>query len=240
MSTLYLICCSMRTGSSLLHYMLRDAGVGNAEEFLHGNNPTGDTYEEFAQRIRGGNSNANVMGWRVMWGQILNQQKHNPAVWEHTPTDELLDGVVNAVGADTIRYVYVMRRDRLRQAVSAVRAKTGTRWYCPIEEAPVHVNIPFNEMVVGRVNWFMANYLKHDQMWNDYFAERDIYPFRLVYEDMTANDNAIRATIDRIGDYIGVKVPTVDIPLRKQAGADVEAWITQYEHLSLGEQYARG
>ena len=239
MSTLYLICCSMRTGSSLLHYMLRDAGVGNAAEYMNVHNPTHDTYDEFARHIKNGNKQTpDVIGWRVMWLHFWTQQKHNP-VWTNTPVETMLDGVTNAIGADTIKYIHLTRRDRLRQALSAVRANRGDRWLCPSNEEPHHIEIPFTEKIISYVEWIMGEYPKYEARWEAYFSERRIKPLRVVYEDMTVNDNAIRATIDRVGDFIGVEVPPVDIPLRKQAGADVENWIEQYEHLQMGEQHVR-
>jgi LPS sulfotransferase NodH len=235
MTTLYLICCSMRTGSSLLHFMLRDAGIGDAHEYMHGNNPACDTYDVFAWHIKNGNKQTpGIIGWRMMWGQMWNQQRRKPDVWAHIEPETMLDGVINAIGADTVRYIHLTRRDRLRQATSILRAEAAKRWYCPDNERPAFVDIPFNADRIKRLEWLIAEYPKYDERWNAYFSARNIDPLRLVYEDATRDDDAIRDTFWRIVDYIGVDTPhdyKVTIPLRKQAGNDVEEWIAKYERL---------
>ncbi|MHC4301318.1 MAG: Stf0 family sulfotransferase [Planctomycetota bacterium] len=233
MTTLYLICCSMRTGSSLLHFMLRDAGIGDAHEYMHGNNPACDTYDEFAWHIRNGNSTSpHMIGWRMMWGQVWNQQRRKPDVWAHIEPETILDGVIHAVGADSVRYIHLTRRDRVRQAASILRAEAAKRWYCPTAEKPSYIHIPRNADRVKRLEWLVAEYPKYDERWDAYFAARNIEPLRLVYEDITVNSSSIRGAFWRMVDHIGATVPSgyeVTIPLRKQAGADVEDWIAWYE-----------
>jgi LPS sulfotransferase NodH len=225
----------MRTGSSLLNFTLRDAGIGDAAEYMNVHNPTYDTYDEFARYIKNGNKQTpDVIGWRVMWLHFWTQQDRN-RVWANVPVETMFDGVTHAISADTIKYIYLTRRDRLRQALSAVRANRGDRWRCPSNEEPHHIEIPFTKKIISYVEWIIDEYPKYEARWEAYFSERGIDPLRLVYEDMTASDTAIRETLDRIGDYIGVNVPPVAIPLRKQAGTDVEDWIEHYEHLSLGK-----
>jgi len=239
MKTLYLICCSMRTGSTLLEHVLFDAGAGRPREYLHGNQPGMETYAKYARRIYNGNKRRDLMGWRVMWGQLWDQQRKLPHVWGNVPVETMLDGVIGAVDADEVHYIHLTRRDRLRQAVSYIRAQEGNRWYCPEDETPPDVAIPFTKPVIDRVEYLLGEFPKYDRMWEDYFTARHIAPLRLVYEDMTATPDTIRATFWQIVDYIGAGVDgdyQVTIPLKKQAGDDVERWIAQYEqrHLSVG------
>jgi len=232
-TTLYLICCSMRTGSTLLQRLLLRAGLGNAQEYLHGNNPACDSFDEYAWHIRNGNGNGSVMGWRVMWGQLWEQQQRKPERWQYTEPEMLLDGIIAALHVDRVRYIHLTRRDKLRQAVSFLRAESGRRWWCPTNEQPHDIDIPFTPETVKRVEWLLSEFPKYDAKWNAYFAARGIDPLRLVYEDFTANDEAIRAATWDTIRYIGAHVPddfTVTIPMRKQAGDDVERWIAQYDH----------
>lgn len=242
MTTLYLLCSTQRTGSTLLHYMLRDAGLGDAQEYLHGKLPSVNTVRECAARIRKGNHFRPVMGWRVMWGQLHHQQLAQPAIWEAIDAADMLDQIRDTIGAEEVRYIYLTRRDHLRQAVSVMRAKTGVRWYCPAGETPHDIDIPFDAETIKRVNELSALFERHEALWEEYFSVRGITPLRLIYEDMTRDDNAIFETFWRLWDFIS---PPIDhnylpvIPLEKQAGADVENWIAFYEHLPMGKLLAR-
>jgi LPS sulfotransferase NodH len=223
----------MRTGSTLLQWVLRDAGFGNAHEYLHGNNPTADSYAGYAWHIRNGNENDHFLGWRVMWGQLWGQQKRE-STWDDVQPETMLDGIVEALNVDSVRYIHLTRRDRLRQAVSFLRAESGRRWYCPADDAPHDIDIPFTSETIERVEFFLKHFPKYDERWRAYFAANGVKPLQLVYEDMTANERALRRDLARVAAHIGGNVEdvyNVPIPLRKQAGDDVERWIARYENL---------
>jgi LPS sulfotransferase NodH len=233
--TLYLICCTMRSGSTLLERLLKNAGIGNAREYLHGTQPGFATYHEYAQYILNGNLNYPISGWRVMWGQLWEQQRKLPQ-WAEVPVETMLDEIIDAIQAKSVRYIYLHRRDHLRQAVSSVRAQTARRWHCPAHEQEQTVHIPFTPDTIARVKYLMAELPKYEKRWEAYFSARGISPLRLVYEDMTATEDTIRDTFWQMIQYIGAEIPhdyQVTIPLKKQAGQDVEQWIEQYQNGAL-------
>ena len=167
-----------------------------------------------------------------MWGHIWHRQYISKEIWGNIAADDMFDQIINAIDADVVRYIHVTRRDRLRQAVSEIRAGTIDRWGCPAWETPQHVAIPFTDEAINRVEFLIEQYPKYDVLWDDYFETRGINPLRLVYEDMTTSVATIHKTFWQTAGYIGASVPLeyrVTIPLRKQAGADVENWIAQYE-----------
>lgn len=228
--TLYIICGTMRTGSHLLQFLLRDAGIGDAQEYLHGDWPILPTAADYAERIRASQSGS-VVGLRLFWGHLWGVQRDER--WQTMPVEYIFDQVVEALNAREIYYLWLTRRDVLRQAVSDVRANTVKRWYLPpgLQRITSAV-LPRTRAAVDRVDFLRREFPKYNARWQAYFETRGLVPLQLVYEDWAANDAAILETFWHVVAFLGVDVPAQyrpTVPLRKMAGQDVEEWIAWYQ-----------
>jgi LPS sulfotransferase NodH len=229
--TFYAICATMRTGTTLLHFLLRDAGLGNADEYLHGNKPTQPSFAGYAAQVLEGQPDA-IAGCNFMWGHAWGTQKRLPDVWRGVKAEHIFDGVIDAIGATTNRFVYIYRRSLPHQATSVLRAEHVGRWRLGVDNGRQDVEIPYCPRTVGRYRGLINNFRHCNNQWRRWFETRAIEPYTIAYEDFTRDQHSIYATLVDVVQHIGVTLPDdyqFHVPLRKQAGADVERWLECYE-----------
>src|SRR5215472_12960916 len=102
-----------------------------------------------------------------------------------------------------LRYIWLTRRDKVRQAVSYYRAiKTGEWW----KIAGVHRENPqpepkFDFDYIRRLETLI---LQQEWKWQKYFEEFDIEPLVLIYEEFSSN---VRMTIQEVLTYLQIREP---------------------------------
>ena len=123
------------------------------------------------------------------------------------------------------RYIWVSRRDKVRQAVSLWKALQTRSWHDrgtgSRRSAPGY-HFEAIHHLVGRLE-------SDDRGWRAFFAEHGIEPLAIGYEDDLERDSA--GTLRRVLAWIGVRAPDVGPappPLRRQSDALSEAWVAAY------------
>lgn len=202
----YIIASTPRCGSNWLCAWLRGCGAGNPREYFHR-----DTWLE---EIIAHNP-PDIRCVKVFWNHVLRRNNSNPG--------EFLDSAVRQLSeGQPVEWVYLSRRDKLRQAVSLLRVHNGGGW-TQIRTPRQDVSLDYDPITI-QLNLRYLNGLALD--WLYYFKSRQITPLQVVYEDMCAD---IEREVKRVLFHIGVgEYQAVDIPLRKQAGQDVERLVTRY------------
>lgn len=239
------VAASPRTGSSLLCRALAGTGrVGDPKEYLNPSlrrpmfeqmgcfdlTPRGNL-GRLRRRLRGDSD------WRMTTLTRLTNRRlgvlmnwvagHASAegvlslklMWNHY--EPLLDrgSSVSFWGAP-VTWVWIRRRDRVRQAVSWCRAEQTGSWHAEESERvePVYDAV--------RIERLIQLSMKHEREWRDYFERQAIKPLEVFYEDL---DDDYEGTMRVVFGHLGlVDATLVDRPLVRQADALNEAWIERW------------
>jgi trehalose 2-sulfotransferase len=233
-NTSYLICATPRSGGHYLCEALMLTGVaGRPEEFFEppnmpnharrwGISITTNYREYFLKALEQGTTPNGVFGAKVMWGFFRKFASKLETISQCEGTPELMADVF-----PNLHYVWLRRRDKVRQAISYARAMQSDIWVKKTEAAPDRtVTFDFEQI----------DDLRHrseieDEKWRKYFDRCGVEPFTVVYEDFCS---AYEDTLLKLLNYLSIKAP-ISIPFhararRQQADATTEEWVKRYSH----------
>jgi LPS sulfotransferase NodH len=230
----YLICSVQRAGSWLLCHALQDSGVlGVPAEYFH----PGDeqiwrarwqaaTEDEFLQALRDQPATANgVWASKMMW----NYFPAAVARLRDWPRLGLAPGAAEAEVMEAtfpgLRYVWLRRDDKLRQAISWWRAETTGQYALAGGDQPAPPPL-FDREAITRLLQFAQDC---EDGWRGWFSAHSIEPFELVYEEMTRD---LATVVRGVAAFLGVALPPNPGPimprLRRQADQHTERLAALY------------
>ncbi len=212
----YMVCSVPRSGSSLLCELLCNTGVAGApteffdpelmEQFRSRWNT--ETLDEYVAALLERKTSPNgVFGIKVHWAQL------RPALGDADPSEVF----------PALRYVHISRADRLRQAVSWVRAYQTNQWASThrAQAEPV-----FDRDAIDR---YLAKLAREDGEWESHFERRGVVPHRVSYERLT---QAPTEVMEGVLAFLGVSSPPDPAPepleLERQADELTEEWVARY------------
>ena len=235
----YLICGERRTGSSFLAAGLKLTGiVGTPEEYFC---PQHECYwterlrvvsrAEYLHKVLAAGTTPNgVFGSKLFWFHTDNlaSKVNAPLAFALGKHDYLADAFPN------LHYIFLTRRDKVRQAVSLFRAEKTETWSILGEKAPAvdqdELRASFDFMAIDERIRAVSN---ADSRWMQYFRERQIQPLAIVYEAMV---DAYEATIREVLRWLQIAVPPdLEIArpvLQKQADAVSDEWVRRYHEIA--------
>ena len=131
------------------------------------------------------------------------------------------------------RYVYLTRADRLRQAISLVRAGQTGRWRSMDSSSkPAAYDA---EAISGAIR-----FLEEDSRnWEQFFERNMLHPCHVSYEDLTSNrPAAIEALLKRLGHDLPLPVSAPQPKHERQSDGQTEEWVQRYllEHAEQAER----
>lgn len=238
----YLICTAPRTGSTLLTDALFDTGVaGRPREYFDENfdqlwvdrlGITSDA-DYFDKVLKEGSTPNGVFGLKTFWFQLeYLVAKLARARGVDRPDFGLLDDLLPG-----LRYIFLMRRDKVRQAISYLKADQTQIWW-NIPGAPGTRTTPESEPsfdfaeIDRRVNFLT----ELDASWRHYFESRNVVPLTLFYEDFA---EALEPVVHSSLEYLGIPIPeglVVRKPrMLKQSDEVSESWVRQYHELKQAQ-----
>jgi trehalose 2-sulfotransferase len=230
----YFVCTLPRSGSWLLSESLEKTGVaGRPREYfepkLFEDCDTLDATEPLNGIVRKGTTRNGVFSAKLHWYQF----EFAPRLI--APGSVLPVPIVINSRFPGLRYVWLMRRDKVRQAVSYYRAsETGLWWQIPGVNAN-EAHAPTLEFNFQRIAYLERILLRHESQWQQYFENHDIEPLVLIYEEfINDHESAVRDVMS----YIGVELPEqADIRPRllRQADSLTEEWVERYTMLKQQE-----
>jgi LPS sulfotransferase NodH len=189
-------------------------------------------YKRFLEKaIEAGTTSNGVFGVKIHWYQLegfLSKLRQLPEC-KGKETSELMPSVF-----PKLRYIWLSRRDKVRQAVSYYKAsRTGCWWLIdshaernslPPEQAPV--------FDFKAINALRNTILKHEAGWRRFFYSAGVEPLRVYYEELATDQ---QATVFRVLQYLSIPIPddfTIPPPrLKKQANLLSEEWVRRYRDL---------
>jgi trehalose 2-sulfotransferase len=232
----YLICCLPRSGSWLMADGLKATGVAGVPEEYYWDEfhedylgkwgyPHIGTYDDFlafSQKV--GTTPNGVFGAKMHWEELC-QLDSNLRTLPRTAgrcTFELLTEYFPA-----LRFVYLRRQDKVRQAISWFRAGSTASWYTVQGE-----NRANGEEIAP--NWerihLLEAILRHDEeSWERFFTGAGVQPLRIAYEDLSRNyESCVRSVLGYLGLPTGARLELPTPRLRVQRDTTTERWVQAY------------
>lgn len=238
----YIICAVQRSGSFLLCEALKNTGLaGYPEEyFLDGQ---GWEDGEWARQngvktrsdylklvLRKGTSPNGVFGAKVMWNYfpIMIQKLIELPPYRGWTAPSLMANLF-----PNLHYIWIVRRDKVRQAVSWAKAAQTNIYAWHKGESPVSSQEPsFDFMFIDNLYNLI---LQGEAGWDSYFEKCGGRPFKVYYEDLVV---AYEETALNILNYLKIPFPKDLVfgerRMQKQADGLNDLWVEQY--LTLKEQ----
>jgi len=242
----YLICANQRSGSTLLCRALSDTGVaGHPDEyFLTGPPeafPPGWTFweegplaqahgvtdrEQYLELVYDVGSTANgVFGAKLMRNNVewVMRKFHEMPRFAGRPRADVFHEVF-----PNLHVVHLVRRDRVRQAVSWARAEQDGVWVVSEHEPAVPSAAPAYD--AGFIAGLERLIVDGEREWWSLYDELGVTPYEVVYEDLVTDagyEHAVRGVLDDLGvSGEGVAVPRPRT--LQQADAINDEWVARY------------
>lgn len=240
----YWLCVTPRSGSSLLCQVMAACGVlGNPQEYgLADNMPaaakswglsakwgTANFRDYWARCLEEGTSSNGWFGMKMApatyLDTFLSQVRTLPA---YADKEIEMDDLIREFFGD-LRLIFLTRRDKLRQAVSMLKALQINLWSS--EQGRSHGIEPGGQLVYDRaaIDSEMRLLALAEARWQDFFTRWNVQPLTLVYEDY---QHDYEGTVARIVDYLGVQDPYAldasQISLTRLADDVTEEWVARY------------
>jgi LPS sulfotransferase NodH len=266
--TSYLICATPRSGSTLLCEALKNSGLaGRPEEYFQPDNEafwkelweTSSHADYVARVMKEGTTSNGVFGMKIMWGHVddfVDKLRAIPG-YKSLPVPELLSTIF-----PHLHYIFMIRSDKVRQAISLEKAIQTNIWGVMNEISPVSKpSIGSQPNILGHhpLAWlypspseaelhfdfaYIQARLRHieseEAAWEHYFAENGIAPFRVVYEELV---EAYEQTAIEILNVLSIPVPGslqfLSRHIQQQADALSEEWVQRYYEFSHQEEERR-
>jgi LPS sulfotransferase NodH/glycosyltransferase involved in cell wall biosynthesis len=219
----YLICTTRRSGGTLLCEALASTGVAGFpdESFVAAFDRSleEDDHDEFCRRllrrVEARTTPNGVFGAKIFVEDLerLIARLGSPAAGK-APFELLTSRLPR------LRLIYLSRRDRLRQAISLVRAEQSGRWS--------HNDRPVARVRLdrARIRRALGSIAADTAKWDAFFAAWPAAPIRVHYEDLAARYEATALAVVR---QLGIETvaPIVFAPRRlvRQADALTERWV---------------
>jgi LPS sulfotransferase NodH len=203
------------------------------------------SFAEFLDRmLLEGTTPNGVFGAKVFWGDYLEDfLKHVRDLPQYSDRRVSVPALMSSIFPN-LRYVWLTRRDKVRQAVSWWVAFQTRVWAVHDQyedRAALHIlhSTPKKEAEkilkqkltysFEKIDSLVQEIVTREAAWQDYFTEGGIKPFTVVYEDFAESDEASAL---QILQYLGIAAPQDLRPrkgiLHKQAGPFTEEFVRRY------------
>lgn len=231
--TSYLICATNRSGSFLLCEALKNTGIaGNPEEyFWRGDEPfwkerwkVSDYGGYLSKAIEQGTSSNGVFGAKIMWGyfdDFIGKLRQIP-VYEQIDLPALLPHVFS-----NLHYVQIIRRDKVRQAISFWRAIETNTWAWTDDKQPIPEREPsFNYKAIRNLE---KEIVTHEAAWKNYFEGCQIKPYVVIYEEFVPR---YEETAREVLRFLDIPIPSdlkfAERKMKRQSDDLTEKWVEAY------------
>jgi len=239
----YLICTQARTGSSLLCSGLRESGLaGNPKEHFHRSKlpsikascqqsilDTGPGTNPLSRFLLEHTGTNGVFGTKFMPHYIEHVRS---AVGDLVDTQGRSDfDLLNYLLADP-QYVYLWRRDKLRQAISLCRARQSQVWGLQStddkqDKLSKHKAVEFD---YWQIRTFIKRIEARDSDWELFFEKHHIHPLRICYEEMISDyEQAVLCVLNYVGITSSAATANDNPKLEKQSDEITDEWVARYQ-----------
>jgi LPS sulfotransferase NodH len=245
--TSYLICSTMRSGSYLLCEALQQTGLAGrpSEYFLEHTMPILSrqwdisSYSGYLNKVIEVATTPNgVFGMKVHLHQflpLLDTLQQLP--WYRGLEAKALLSTV----FPNLAYIWIMRRDKVRQAVSTLKALQTNIWFLT-DRPPMPPGEPTNNTPSfdpEAIDFLLRLIEREERAWQDYFNAHAIKPLVVIYEELVQTYNA---TACQVLKYLHIPKPANLVEasphMKRQADEISEEWVERYQKLKRTEPLA--
>ena len=194
------------------------------------------TYADYLDKaIEQGSTSNGVFGAKVMMGggyfeHFVSNLAQLP---EYKDGDMSVPELVSRTFPN-LHYVWVTRRNKVRQAVSWLKAIQTGIWAWTEDEPPALEREP--EFKFEAIDHLVQEIVMREASWQEYFAAGGIGPSVVVYENLIP---AYEETAMRVLEYLGIPVhPDLvfgERKMRKQADEVSEEWVMRYRDMKQAD-----
>jgi LPS sulfotransferase NodH len=251
--TSYFICTTPRSGSSLLCNRLTNTQIaGNPDEYFGKESESwiekwgpDISFREYLNRVLQQGTTANgVFGAKVFLIDGYGDECLFDFIRKAAQLPEYAGAQLNAqeLLADifpNLHYIWLTRRDKVRQAVSLWRALQTRVWLSFRTMENVAPQPAFYD--AAKIHRALQYLLMQNAEWQEFFTRAAITPLTVVYEDFVGEQEQ---TISRVLDFLGIERPdTLRLYkpfLMKQADSESEEWVRRYHEDSRNGMHRKG
>ena len=126
-------------------------------------------------------------------------------------------------------FIYIVRRNKVRQAISLTRAEMSGRWWWNAnEQKPVGFQ-SFYRIPYGLIKANIRNFNESENGWEKFFRSCDISPHKVVYEELVRYpDKVVAGCLRFLGETVNQDFKAPEPLLQKQADLQTELWVCYY------------
>jgi trehalose 2-sulfotransferase len=229
----YVICTTPRSGSNFHCEVLHSTGVaGRPDEYFWNDAFWQERlgipdFAGYVERVfQDGTSPNGVFGVKLMWSYLDDLLPRLAEVAGLTGADP--PAVLPAIFPNP-RYLWLIRRDKVRQGISWYRAWKSDTW-----RSTGHRPGPDVEPAFGypEIKGLVEQAIRSDRSWQAYFEQYAVEPLIVTYEDLAADPGGGALQILR---HLGLPPPAPPWPPawrhQRQADARTDNWVRQYHAL---------
>ena len=170
-----------------------------------------------------------VFGAKLMWNQLPDLEQHAASIERFVGLSEaeLLDELF--AGEVAVRYVWMRRRDKVRQAISLWRALQTRTWR--LEHPTQNGEEPVLNYSFEGIEHLRRRLSADDVAWGRFFDQHGIDALELVYEEDVAPDpvGAVRSVAMAVGSPLAAQWRPAARTVRQSDGLN-DAWYDCYHH----------
>jgi LPS sulfotransferase NodH len=205
-----IFCATLRSGSTYFCRMVaNEFEIGNPREWFEGLNVeerlreydlNPDTrLEDYAKRVvEEESSSTGIFSVKLMFKTFSRVMKKLAAEDRGKPGRSKAE-LFRQYFPDP-KFIFITRKDKVRQAISYARALQARVWEIPSEEN--RSDVPLLNFDFLNINWAVEDFNHEEKEWNEIFRELECTPFVAVYEDLIENPGHVLA---EIGRYLGLE-----------------------------------
>jgi LPS sulfotransferase NodH len=179
--------------------------------------------DEFIEMVKEKGTTSNgVFGSKMMWNYFP-ETMH--LLRKTSGFQTISDARVLQQLFPNLRYIWITRNDKVRQAVSwsiAAQSNVYASWMGEVREE----ELTFDFSQIDNLHRLV---LEGESGWRAFFNENNIEPFHVTYEALVNN---YEGTAKSILDFLSIEYPANLVfskrKLRKQANALNDAWVEKY------------
>jgi LPS sulfotransferase NodH len=236
--TSYLICATPRCGSTLLCEALTNTRIaGRPLEYFNGNDELRlsktwgvSSYADYLEKVIAHGTTPNgIFGAKIVWMYLHDLIRRVRRLPQYKGSDQSAPEFLTTVFPN-LHYIWIIRDDRVRQAVSLDIAIQTGMWSWRDDEPPVVEKQPIFSF--KRIDQLYYRILAYEAAWQKYFITNSVTPFHVTYERLV---EAYDQTIVAILQYLKIAIPeNIEFGqrrLKKLAGPLNEEWIQRYHEI---------
>lgn len=227
----YLICAVQRTGSLLLCEALKDTGIagrppGNLFRLVVDQSAHLPKTADIVASVEATRTSNGVCGERMFWngwGALLECLRQG-----QNSRSNLSDVDVLSRYFGDLRFIWLRREDKLRQAISFWRATHPKEQFRHPTDPLVPINVP--EFDYDEIESFERLVSDQEVAWRNWFETNEVEAFEVVYEQFAADRNVGVQSI--LVDFLQVGLPHRSLQpsmIHRQADIHTERYLELFK-----------